>query len=219
MYPEVYLSTSIRQKSQRGFSVIELMVVVAITITLTAATLIGFSGNKRAYAADDEATKVLSFFREAHQRALAQRQAQRITIDRQNHLIRLADMGTLPGGDEMIINRGVLNTQVTIEQPTVDGNLLSSPNAPYNYPAAVFDLNGAVDIYFLADGSVTNATGYASASPAPVSLTLFFSPIQGTAQSATQPAGNLIRAVTLYGPTASAKFWRFDTNKFTWEVN
>src|ERR1044072_1783449 len=190
MDPDVYLSTSARQHRQDGFSVIELMVVVAITVTLTAATIIGFVGNKRAYAADDEATKILSFFREAHQRALAQRQAQRITIDRQNNVIRLADMGTLPGGDEMIITRGVLNSQVTLEQPSVDGNLLSPPTAPYNYPAAAFDLNGTAEIYFLADGSVTNAAGYASPSAAPVSLTLFFSPIPGTAPSASQPAGN-----------------------------
>jgi prepilin-type N-terminal cleavage/methylation domain-containing protein len=219
MKTDVYLSMPARQNQQDGFSIIELMVVVAITITLTAATLIGFSGNKRAYAADDEATKVLSFFREGHQRALSQRQAQRITIDRQNNLIRLTDMGTLPGGDEMIINRGTLNTQVTMDQPNIDGNLLAPPNAPYNYPSAAFDLHGTIEIFFLADGSVTNAAGYVSASPAPVSLTMFFSPTQGTAESPAQPAGNLIRAVTLYGPTASAKFWRFDTNKFSWEVN
>jgi prepilin-type N-terminal cleavage/methylation domain-containing protein len=209
------------RNSQSGFSVIELMVVVIITAIMTGIVVFSFRSNKRSYIADDEATKVLSFFREAYQRALSQRQAQRITIDLNNRLIKLADMGLLPGGDETIINRGVLNTGVTMTQPIVSGNPLAPPPVPYNYAPA--DLSsGTIDIYFLADGSITNTTGFNNSSFAPVSLTFFFSPSQQTVTSPDQTsnnAGNLIRAVTLFGPTGSTRVWRFDTNAFVWEIN
>jgi prepilin-type N-terminal cleavage/methylation domain-containing protein len=209
------------RNSQSGFSMIELMVVVIIIAIMTGITVFSFRSNKRGYVADDEATKILSFFREAYQRALSQRQAQRITIDLNNNLIKLADMGLLPGGDETIINRGVLSTGVTMTQPVIAGNPLSPPPAPYNYAPA--DLSsGSIDIYFLADGSITNATGFNNSSFAPVSLTFFFAPSQQTATNPGQTvnnSGNLIRAVTLFGPTGSTRLWRFDTSSFVWEIN
>lgn len=213
--------TPASRSSQSGFSVVELMIVVIVMAIMTGIVVFSFRSNKRSYIADDEATKVLSFFREAYQRALSQRQAQRITIDLNNNLIKLADMGLLPGGDETIINRGVLNTGVTLTQPVVAGNPLAPPPAPYNYAPA--DLSsGSIDIYFLADGSITNATGFNNSSFAPVSLTFFFSPSQQTVTAPGQTSsnsGNLIRAVTLFGPTGSTRLWRFDTSSFIWEIN
>jgi prepilin-type N-terminal cleavage/methylation domain-containing protein len=210
------------RKSEQGFSMVELLVVITMMVILTTVTIISFRGNKRNYAADDEATKILSFFREAYQRALSQRQAQKVSIDRANNIVRLTDMGRLPGGDEFLINRGVLNTLVTLDRPTVGGSPLTLPPAPYAYGAASFNTSGVLDLYFLADGTVTNQTGWDNQTYAPVSTTFFFSPSAAAALNSTQasqPAGNLIRAVTLYGPTGSAKFWRFDSDKFIWEIN
>jgi prepilin-type N-terminal cleavage/methylation domain-containing protein len=221
MVLKTVFSTPRCRNSQSGFSMVELMVVVSIMVIMTGIVVFSFRGNKRSYVADDEATKVLSFFREAYQRALSQRQAQRITIDRTNNLIRLADMGLLPGGDETIINRGVLSTTVTMTQPVISGTPLSPPPAPYNYSVANLS-SGSIDIYFLADGSVTNATGFNNSSFAPASFTFFFSPSQETVTQSGQTSsnsGNLIRAVTLFGPTGSTRLWRFDRTKFIWELN
>src|SRR5689334_18774204 len=115
-------STPTGKNSQSGFSVVELMVVVIVMAIMTGVIVFSFRGNKRAYIADDEATKVLSFFREGYQRALSQRQAQRLTIDRGNRIIKLTDMGLLPGGDEVTVNRGVISTAVSLVQPVVSGN-------------------------------------------------------------------------------------------------
>lgn len=215
-------STPTGKNSQSGFSVVELMVVVIVMIIMTGVIVFSFRGNKRAYVADDEATKVLSFFREGYQRALSQRQAQRITIDRANRIIKLTDMGLLPGGDEVTINRGVISTGVSLVQPVIAGNPLAVPPSPYNYASADFGTGESIDIYFLADGSVTNATGFNNSSFAPTSFTFFFAPstaVNTAAGQSTATAGNLIRAVTLFGPTGSTKLWRFDNTKFIWEIN
>jgi type II secretory pathway pseudopilin PulG len=214
--------TPIGRNSQSGFSIIELMIVVIVMMIMTGVVVFSFRGSKRSYAADDEAAKVLSFFREAYQRALTQRQAQRITIDPANKMIRLTDIGLLTGGDEITINRGVLNSTVTLVRPVISGNPLTVPPAPYNYPAVDFSSNTALDIYFLADGSVTNAAGFNSSSFAPVSFTIFLAPSQETVTQAGQTSsnsGNLIRAVTLFGPTGSVRLWRFDKTNFVWEIN
>lgn len=215
-------STPTGKNSQSGFSVVEIMVVVIVMMIMTGIIVFSFRGNKRAYIADDSATQVLSFFREAYQRALSQRQAQRVTIDRGNRIIKLTDMGLLPGGDEVTINRGVISTAVTLVQPVISGNPLSVPPAPYNYASADFGTGESIDIYFLADGSVTTTTGFNNSTFAPASFTFFFAPSTVASTNASQTpatAGNLIRAVTLFGPTGSTKLWRFDNTKFIWEIN
>jgi prepilin-type N-terminal cleavage/methylation domain-containing protein len=216
-------STTAPRNSQSGFSMIELMIVVIMITILTGIAVISFRSSKRSYAADDEAIKMLSLFREAYQRALTQRQAQRITIDRTSNLIKLTDMGRLPGGDEMLVNRAVLNPLVSMVQPSVGAGLVPPPPAPYNYTPANFGTSGTLDIYFLADGSVTNATNFANNTFAPVNFTVFFSPSPGSALSPEQAAqinsGNLMRAVTLFGATGSTKAWRFNGSQFIWEIN
>ena len=216
------VSTTAPRNSQSGFSMIELMIVFIVISVLTGIAVISFRSSKRSYAADDEATKILTLFREAYQRALSQRQAQRITIDRTNNLIKLTDMGRLPGGDEMLVNRAVLNPFVTMVQPSLNAGLVPPPPAPYNYTPADFS-SGALDIYFLADGSVTNSTNFTNNTFAPVNFTVFFSPSPGSAlspeQAAQQNTGNLMRAVTLFGATGSTKAWRFNGNQFIWEIN
>jgi prepilin-type N-terminal cleavage/methylation domain-containing protein len=73
MVLKTVFSTPRCRNSQSGFSMVELMVVVSIMVIMTGIVVFSFRGNKRSYVADDEATKVLSFFREAYQRALSQR--------------------------------------------------------------------------------------------------------------------------------------------------
>ncbi|GEM_PF-1558980 len=207
------LSPNVRA-AENGYSMVELMVVIALLVIMTGVTVFSLRGNKRAYGADDEAMKILSMFREGYQRAITQRQAQRLTIDRPNNMIRLTDLGSLPGGDEITINRSVLNSQVTMDRPSVGGSPVTLPPAPYNYAEAAWGGTGAIDIFFFADGSVSNSLSV----PAPLSLTVFLSPTPGSAL-AGRSNDNLIRAVTLYGPTASTKMWKFDTNRFIWEIN
>jgi prepilin-type N-terminal cleavage/methylation domain-containing protein len=195
--------------SQRGFSIVELLVVVSMIVILTTITVFSLSANKAAYGPDDEATQVVSYFREAYQRALSQRQTHRVQIDRNSFVVRLLDEGLLPGGDEVEVIRGTLNKDVTMEHPSLSGTQLPTPPAPYNYGSANF-VNGVWSVRFRADGSVVDADGD------PVSATLFFAPRNLDANGA-----NLIRAVTVFGPSGSVRAWRYDSgnNAFIAGVN
>jgi prepilin-type N-terminal cleavage/methylation domain-containing protein len=186
------------QRPEAGFSLIELLVVVAMVVILTTISVFALRSSKRSYAPDDEANQIVSFFREAHQRALSQRQTQRVTIDRNQLLVRLMDEGLLPGGDEVEIIRGKLNGTVAMTQPRIGGNLLPLPPAPYNYNTAVFT-DGVCQFRFRADGSVVDSAGNS------VSATFFFTPLDMNDQSQT-----LVRSVTLFGPSGSTRAWKYD---------
>ncbi len=197
LHPNSRLAAS---RSEAGFSMIELLIVFAVTAILTAITFINLRSSKRSYAPDDEATQIVSYFREAHQRALSQRQTQRVTIDRNALVIRLMDEGLLPGGDEVEVIRGTLNGTVTMQQPTVNSVLIPTPPGPYNYNPAQFP-NGVCELRFRADGSVVDPAGNS------ISTTLFFTPLDMNDQSA-----NLVRGVTLFGPSGSTRTWKYDVD-------
>ena len=191
-------------ESEAGFSMIELLIVIAITAVLTGIAIFSLRSNKRSYAPDDEAAQMVSYFREAHQRALSQRQTQRVTIDRNTLDIRLMDEGLLPGGDETEIIRGTLNGTVSMIRPTVNGVLVPTPPGPYNYNPAPF-ANGVCQFRFRADGSVVDEAGNS------ISATLFFVPFDTNDMSP-----NLVRGVTLFGPSGSTRMWKYDAanNRF-----
>ena len=183
---------------EAGFSLIELLIVIAMVVILTTISVFALRSSKRSYAPDDEANQIVSFFREAHQRALSQRQTQLVTIDRNQLVVRLMDEGLLPGGDEVEIIRGKLNGTVAMTQPSIGGNLIPLPPAPYNYNTAVFT-SGVCQFRFRADGLVVDPAGNS------VSATFFFTPLDMNDQS-----GTLVRSVTLFGPSGSTRAWKYD---------
>lgn len=185
-----------------GYSVIELLVVVALIITMTAITVFTLGHSRRSYRPDDAAAQVVNFLRDAYGRALSQRQTMSVSIDLDNQTITLIDENRLPLGDEIVIRRTPLIDQVSLSQPTVGAAPVGLPPGPYSYPSAVYAGN-VWEARFRSDGSVVDTAGNT------LSSTLFFSPI-----NLTDNDSNLIRAVTLFGPSGSIRLWRFAGQSF-----
>lgn len=196
------VNTQSSNREADGFSVIELLIVVAIVIILTAAAVFTLTPQRRAYRTDDAASQVTNFLRDAYQRALSQRQTMRVEIDRANMLIKLIDENRLPVGDEREVRRAKLNDEVSLNQPAAGAGLVNPPAAPYDYPVANYS-NNLWEARFRSDGSVVDLAGNS------LSATLFFSLANMNSLDT-----NLIRAVTVFGPSGSARVWRYTGQSF-----
>lgn len=194
-------------RREAGYSAIELLIVVTMIIAVTAIAVFTLGPQRRTYRADDAAGQVTNFFRDAYHRAISQRQTMRVQIDRANKLVTLIDENRLPNGDEAEARRAKLSDEVSVDQPLVGAALLAPPAAPYSYSAAVYSSNVWV-ARFRSDGSVVDLAGN------PLSATLFFSPT-----NLSNSDLNLIRAVTLFGPSGSIRVWRYTGQAFDGGAN
>lgn len=185
-----------------GYSIIELLIVAAVVIVLTAIAVFTLAPQRRAYRTDDAMAQVANFLRDAYQRALSQRQTMRVQIDRAKMLIIIIDENKLPLGDEIEVRRAKLNDEISVNQPTVGAGLLNPPPAPYNYSVAAYS-NDLWEARFRSDGSVVDTAGNS------MSATVFFSLVNMKTSDA-----NLIRAVTLFGPSGSIRVWRYTGQSF-----
>ena len=86
---------------------------------------------------------------------------------------------------------------------TSGGTPIPLAPAPYNYNSAVFT-DGVCQFRFQADGSVLDSAGNS------ISATFFFTPLDMNDRS-----GNLVRAVTLFGPSGSTRSWKYDPSNST----
>ena len=78
----------IKSSSAQGFSVLELIVVIAIIGILAAVAFMSFSTPKK-YAADDQALKILDVLQEARQKALTQKRVMRVEFNNTTKQVRL----------------------------------------------------------------------------------------------------------------------------------
>lgn len=202
---------TVKPRSQRGFSVIELLIVMAIIAIMIGIALFSLQTSQRALAVDNAGAQLVDVLRFAKQRALAERQVMRVEVTPGSGstpgTIQVIDQETLGAGstDDFVCRNETLapNSESTINtNPTA----FSRPPAPHNFDAAPF-VSGKLTVYFNPDGSVSNN----SDTPQSFSL-VFFTPIVGTT-----PDPQSIRAITLFGPTGSVRVWRWEptTSSFT----
>jgi type II secretory pathway pseudopilin PulG len=191
---------------ERGFSILELMIVMAIVIIMIGVALFSLPTAQRALAVDNAGAQLVDNLRFAQQRALSEREMMRVEIT--------PGTGTTPGtivvvdqnriapgaSDDVIVRNETLapNSEATIA-PDLAG--FSPPPSPFDFIAPRFS-GGKIKLWFSPEGPVVN-----NATPAiPQSFTMvYYTPApNGT------PDPESTRALTLFGPTGAIRSWRYD---------
>jgi prepilin-type N-terminal cleavage/methylation domain-containing protein len=202
----------------RGFSMVELLIVLTVITILTGISLFYLSGHERLFRPDEEALKIIDIFQEARQRSLTQRETMRVEIDLTDSMVRLIDENqpNTPDDDRQIRTIILLpqsDVKINSRPPDISTNpveIMPVPIAQFKpsvYPASA--THNVCTFRFLRNGTVVNeGTDSIGSNATTTGLTLFiWSPKQGNANES-----EISRAITVIGATGSVRFWEYNRN-------
>lgn len=205
------------KKSERGFSLVELLIVVTIIAILGAITTMSLLAPRK-YKAEDQALLLIDLMREAQQRAISQKKTMRVEIDSANRQIRLINEN-----EPNINNAGVTVAATTANDETiktvafnsdtvfvglVPTNMTSTPTEATPVTTIPFTSNIAV-MRFMQNGTVHNAgTNNVGSLSIPTGRTIYVWKKKDNDPSATPTVAEVLRAVTVLGSSGSAKLWK-----------
>lgn len=205
------------EKGKSGFSVIELLVVLAIIAVMSAISLPYIVNYKKAYKSEDQTLVVIDLMREAAQTAIARRRTIRFEIDLTDNAILLIDENNA-AADTRIKKIPLEKTKdLRIDVLPVG---ISKPNPP-NYTDITFaadalgHLAGSTPVSghsvwaarFRSDGSVVNAANI------PVSVNIYCWP--PITPGSTTPRNKVeVRAITMFGGSGAIRYWKHNGTTF-----
>lgn len=201
----------------KGFSLIELLVVLGVIALLSAISLPYVINYKSRFKSEDQALKTMDLMREASQLALTRRRTFRLEIDLTDNALLLIDENG-PDPDTLV-------KKFPLENPNevrIDGipQSVNRPNPP-NYADIAFSVdslghvNGSVPVIghstwaarFRSNGSVVNANNVL------VNSNVYFWPPMSPGSSQARSLGE-VRAVTIMGGSGAVRYWKHDGTAF-----
>ncbi len=210
----------------RGFSMVELLIVLAIIFILSTVSLFYLSGHQRLYRPDEEALKIIDLLQEGRQRSLTQRETMRVEIDLTDNLVRLIDENDVSSaGDDRLIKSVALLPQADVKINSRPPDISTDPPETLAVPIAQFKpsiypssvTHNVCTFRFLRNGTVVNeGTDAVGSNAAIAGLTIFiWSPKLNNASQT-----EIARAITVIGATGSVRYWEYNrnlTNPNKWE--
>ncbi|MBP9664266.1 MAG: prepilin-type N-terminal cleavage/methylation domain-containing protein [Pyrinomonadaceae bacterium] len=206
-------------QTEKGYSIVELLVVVAILAIMSTVALIYATAHKKLYEPDDQALQLSDIFQEARQRALTQRRTMRVEVNLASNTAKLYDenQNATSSSDDFLIRSLNLfaSARVRVDaRPSEIGynppELMSVPNAVYSpsvYTPTVSQ--SALTVRFLANGSAVNAgTNSIGTGAVPTGVSLhIWSP-----KESNNVESDIARCLTVLGATGIIRLWEFDRN-------
>jgi prepilin-type N-terminal cleavage/methylation domain-containing protein len=210
-------------ENAKGFSLLELIIVMVIMMILAGVTVFALRGNKESYKTDDQALQILDFLQEARFRALSQREIMRVEINRVTNQVRIIDENSPLVADDDTVVRTLLiavdsDVKLSSRPTTVTTNppsLLSCPDvvfAPSLHPTS--QAQSVATFRFNLLGQVLNAgVNDTGQNAVMTSSTLFLWPPNPTNPSIPAQPG-LVRAITILGTTGAMQLWKYNGTTF-----
>ncbi len=150
----------------KGFSVAELLVVVALIFIILSFTVFNLVGHQRLYRTDDQSLQVIDLLQEGRQRSLTQREVLRVEVNRTTQLARLIDENDPSTSDDDVVLRSIrLSDPANVHMGDSPSNIIDLPPEPFPAPLAVFTPSVYPDsatqdvctMRFMPNGQVFNA--------------------------------------------------------------
>jgi Tfp pilus assembly protein FimT len=204
-------------RTESGFSVIELMVVVGIVLVMSSVALFYASAHAKLYKPDDQALQLTDMMQEGRQRALTQRRTMRVEINLATNSAKLYDENTnqTSADDDVLIKAMNLFAATDVRVNARPSEIGYTPPESMPVPDAVFSPSvytpsisqSVCTIRFLANGSAVNAgTNPVGTGAVPTGVTLYvWSP-----NKTNTDRSDIARAITVLGATGVIRLWEFD---------
>ncbi len=206
----------INQKSEGGFSLFELIVVLAVASILSALAIMSFA-SQRLFKADQQAAEIVDIFQEARQRALSHRRTMRVEINATNNTISLIneeDVGN-PLDDVVIRSKRFIGNGVFIG--TKPSNQTTDPTESAPVPEIAFrssthplsNNDSVATLRFLRNGTVADAGNDGSGTGSvPLGATIFIWSKHINDTSTNPTVGQVFRAVTVLASSGIIRAWK-----------
>ncbi len=216
-------STIRNGKRERGASVTELLIVIAIILIITSMSLFALTGQKAMYKTDDQALKIIDVLRAAALRAVTQRQTIRVEINLTKNTVRMIDEN-LPATatDDVLVRSLTLESTNDVKLSAQPTNVTTLPPSPSNFPVALYapsvhtlsSGNNVCTIRFNRNGTVVNAGTNATGTNSVITSTTLYiwPPLPSDATKAK--TARQVRAITVFGSTGNIRFWKFNGTSF-----
>lgn len=194
-------------KRAGGFSIIEVLIVLAVTVVLAAIAFPQIISSRRLLRFNGLAREITSQLRFARQQAMSQRQVFRFRYDNVNKQIVIFDNQERGTDANPIANN--TNDDVIVRTISLTSTGVAAGDIVYNRPAGAPNSlpdgttrtglsSNQVEVIFQPDGSVLDANGD------PLSTAMFF--YNNKASDATA------FAVSVLGAGGRVKLWRYNKN-------
>jgi prepilin-type N-terminal cleavage/methylation domain-containing protein len=206
---------------QSGFSLLELLVVVAIVMILSGIMLFYLSAHQKLYKPDDQALQLADILQEARQRALAQRETLRVELNLTTNMATLINENSPSvSSDDVVIKRFTLFSTGDVKISARPSQITVNPPEPMPVPTAVFKTsvypgsagNSVCTIRFLSNGTAVDAgTTDIGTGAVQTGVSLFVWSPKKTAPTESEQA----RAITVLGATGAIRMWEYDASLTT----
>jgi hypothetical protein len=203
--------------STAGASIVEILMVVAVILIISAISIPYMWNYKKLYKSEDQALRMIDLMREGAQIALVKRKTIRLEIDlTDNALLLIDEDGANP---DVQLKKVPLELARDVRVDAIPSGI-SKPNPP-NYMDAAFALDavghkvGATTVTghniwscrFQPDGSVVNNGG------TPISTNIYVWPPVSTGSSTPRNTGE-VRAITMFGGSGAIRYWKWTGSAF-----
>lgn len=206
-----------KPSDERGFSIIELLMVLLVISILAVSSILLFSGKSLFYA-DHQAYLLMDAFKEARQRSLTQQETIRVEVSKERREIRIINENE-PGDatDDVIEKRIFLAQSQYLTFDASPNNITTEPQEPTPVPKAAFRPSvhplslseNVATLRFLRNGNVVSeGSNEVGDNSVVTGATFYFWKPKITGNGTITSNGEVIRAITVLGSSGNANYWK-----------